>query len=60
MNRLAVLINDLIYDTEVLHPDLPNSMSMFLNYWEDAFPVAQAGEMMLKEGTRTRITGLSR
>jgi len=26
---------------------------MFLTYWEDAFPVAQAGELMLKEGTRT-------
>jgi fumarylacetoacetate (FAA) hydrolase len=38
---------------EVLHPDLPNSMNMFLTYWEDAFPVAQAGELMLKEGSRT-------
>jgi fumarylacetoacetate (FAA) hydrolase len=51
--QLGVLINDLIYDMEVLHPDLPNSMSMFLNYWDDAFPVAQAGELMLKEGSRT-------
>src|SRR5882762_4545718 len=51
--QLGVLINDLIYDTEVLHPDLPGTMSMFLNYWEDTFPVAQAGELMLKEGTRS-------
>ncbi len=51
--QLGVLINDLIYDMEILHPDLPNSMSMFLNYWDDAFPIAQAGELMLKEGTRT-------
>jgi fumarylacetoacetate (FAA) hydrolase len=51
--QLGVLINDLIYDMEVLHPDLPNSMSMFLNYWDDAFPVAQAGELMLKEGSRS-------
>ena len=41
-DRLGVLINDMVYDMEVLHPDLPNSMGMFLNYWEDAFPVAQA------------------
>ena len=51
--QLGVLINDLIYDTEVLHPDLPGTMSMFLNYWEDTFPVAQAGELMIKEGTRS-------
>ena len=51
--QLGVLINDLVYDTEVLHPDLPGTMSMFLNYWEDTFPVAQAGELMIKEGSRT-------
>jgi fumarylacetoacetate (FAA) hydrolase len=31
---------------------------MFLNYWEDAFPVAQAGELMLREGTRTSNKGI--
>lgn len=51
--QLAVLINGLVYDTEVLHPDLPGTMSMFLNYWEDSFPIAQAGELLIKEGTRT-------
>ncbi|HZI53385.1 MAG TPA: fumarylacetoacetate hydrolase family protein, partial [Chitinophagaceae bacterium] len=51
--QLAVLIDGFVYDMEVLHPDLPNSMNMFLTYWEDAFPVAQAGELMLREGTRT-------
>jgi fumarylacetoacetate (FAA) hydrolase len=56
--QLGVLINDKIYDMEVLHPDLPNSMSMFLNYWDDAFPVAQAGELMLREGTRTSSRGI--
>lgn len=51
--QLAVLIHDMVYDMEVLHPDLPSSMNMFLTYWEDAYPVAQAGELLLKEGTRT-------
>jgi fumarylacetoacetate (FAA) hydrolase len=58
-DQLGVLINDMIYDMDVLHPDLPNSMSMFLNYWEDSFPVAQAGELMLREGTRTSNKGIS-
>lgn len=56
--QLGVLVNDIIYDMEVLHPDLPNSMNMFLNYWEESFPVAQAGELMLREGTRTSNKGI--
>lgn len=57
--QLGVLIGETIYDMEVLHPDLPNTMSMFLNYWDDAFPVAQAGELLLREGTRTSKSGVS-
>ena len=57
-DRLGVLINDMVYDMEVLHPDLPNSMGLFLNYWNDSFPVAQAGEMMLREGERFSSKGM--
>jgi fumarylacetoacetate (FAA) hydrolase len=57
--QLGVLVNDYIYDMEILHPDLPGTMSMFLNYWEDTYPVAQAGELMLKEGTRTSNRGIA-
>lgn len=51
--QLGVLIDGLVYDMEELHPDLPGTMNMFLHYWEDSFPVAQAGAIMLKEGTRS-------
>lgn len=57
-DKLGVLINDMVYDMEILHPDLPTSMSMFLNYWEDMFPVAQAGEIMLREGSRASNKGI--
>ena len=57
-DKLGVLINDMVYNMEILHPDLPTSMSMFLNYWEDMFPVAQAGEMMLREGSRASNKGI--
>ena len=57
-DRLGVLINELVYDMEVLHPDLPNSMGLFLNYWEESFPVAQAGELMLREGERVSSKGI--
>ncbi|WP_462219208.1 fumarylacetoacetate hydrolase family protein, partial [Ferruginibacter sp.] len=33
-----------------LHPDLPNSMSMFLNYWDDVIPVVKAAEQRIKDG----------
>lgn len=56
--QLAVLINNMVYDMEVLHPDLPNSMNMFLAYWEDSLPIAQAGELLLREGTRSSKRGL--
>src|SRR5678810_1231236 len=57
-DRLGVLIGDLVYDMEVLHPDLPNSMGLFLNYWEESYAVAQAGEMMLREGERSSTRGM--
>ena len=51
--QLGVLVTDLVYDMEILHPDLPGNMNMFLHYWEDVYPIAQAGELLLKEGTRS-------
>jgi fumarylacetoacetate (FAA) hydrolase len=44
---------------EVIHPDLPNTMSMFLNYWDDVFPVAQAGVLMIEEEKIARGKGFS-
>ncbi len=49
-DQLGVLVDDVVYDMEVLHPDLPSSMSMFLNFWDDAFPVAAAGVEFVKSG----------
>ncbi|MEO5683318.1 MAG: fumarylacetoacetate hydrolase family protein [Chitinophagaceae bacterium] len=48
--QLAAFIEGYLYDMELLHPDLPNTMSMFLNYWEDSLPMALGGEIMVKEG----------
>lgn len=48
--QLALLINGLLYDTDQLHPDLPVSMAMFLNYWDDVMPLALAVEQQVKNG----------
>jgi len=57
-DQLAVLVDGLLYDMEDLHPDLPNSMSMFLNYWEDALPMALGGVMMIEEGKISQGKGV--
>ncbi|HSU28455.1 MAG TPA: fumarylacetoacetate hydrolase family protein [Chitinophagaceae bacterium] len=51
--QLGILIDKMVYDMDILHPDLPNSMNMFLTYWEESYPMALAGELMLREGTRS-------
>ena len=49
-DQLALLVNDLLYNMENLHPYLPGNMVMFLQYWEDNGPMALGGEMMVNEG----------
>jgi len=50
--QLGVIINDQLVDIEDLHPDLPVTMNMFLYYWDDAYAAAQAGVLLLEEGSR--------
>lgn len=57
-DQLAVFVDGYIYDMEVLHPDLPNSMSMFLHYWDDAVPMVQAGLLMIEEGNISQAKGI--
>ena len=48
--QLAVLVDGLLYDVELIHPDIPNTMNMFLNYWDELFPIVQAGDLAIQEG----------
>jgi fumarylacetoacetate (FAA) hydrolase len=57
-DQLALLVNDLLYDMEFIHPDVPHNMSMFLNYWEELIPIVQAGEPMIEEGRIARGKGI--
>ena len=49
-DHLGLLVDGFVYDMEHVHPDLPNTMGLFLNYWEEVLPVAQAGVQMIREG----------
>ena len=49
-DQLAFLVDGFLYDTENLHPNLPSTMTMFLNYWEDNFPIAQVANQAIIDG----------
>ncbi len=57
-DQLAILVDGLLYDTDLMHPDLPVSMSMFLNYWEDVLPVALGINRILIDGKVSRQQGI--
>ncbi len=57
-DQLALLVNGQLYDTDALHPDLPISMAMFLNYWDDVLPLAMAAEQRIKSGIAVSLFGL--
>jgi fumarylacetoacetate (FAA) hydrolase len=57
-DQLAILVDGRLYDTDLMHPDLPTSMSMFLNFWEDVFPLAAAVDRAIKEGNVSQQQGI--
>ena len=50
--QLAFLVDGILYDSDRLHPDMPVTMTMFLNYWEDIFPIAHSLNKALVEGNK--------
>jgi fumarylacetoacetate (FAA) hydrolase len=57
-DQLAFLVDGLLYDTDLMHPDLPVSMSMFLNFWEDVYPTAVAVDAAIKAGKASKQQGV--
>jgi fumarylacetoacetate (FAA) hydrolase len=33
-DQLGLVVDGFVFDMDVVHPELPNSMSMMLNYWD--------------------------
>ena len=48
-DQLAILQNGLLYDTDWLHMEMPSSMSMFLNFWDDNYALALKLEQAIKD-----------
>jgi fumarylacetoacetate (FAA) hydrolase len=53
--QLAALINGQLIDMDQLHPDLPNTMSMMLQYWDENFALAKRGELAIAEGRMIKV-----
>jgi fumarylacetoacetate (FAA) hydrolase len=57
-DQLAILIDGHLYNTDKLNPELPSSMMMFLNYWDDYLPIALSCEESIKQGRIYSTSGL--
>lgn len=58
-DHLAMLVDGQLYDMDMLHPDLPVSMAMFLNYWDDVMPLAKAVEQRIFEGLVRNVMAIT-
>lgn len=58
-DQLAFLVDGLLFDCDLVHPDLPNSMNMFLHYWDDMYPVAQKVHDAILSGRISREKGIA-
>jgi fumarylacetoacetate (FAA) hydrolase len=58
-DQLAFLVDGLLFDCDLLHPELPNSMNMFLHYWDDMYPIAKQVDAAIKSGRISNGQGLS-
>jgi len=58
-DQLAFLVNGLLYNCDLLHPELPGSMNMFLNFWDDMFPIAQKIDQAIKDDHFSKAKGIS-
>lgn len=48
-DQLAMLQNGLLYDTDLLHMEMPSSMNMFLNFWDDNYALALNLQRAIKD-----------
>ncbi len=48
--QLGIVVDGNIYSMDSLYNDLPTTMAMFLNFWEELMPMARAAEQKIKDG----------
>lgn len=58
-DQLAFLVDNFLYDCDLVHPELPSSMSLFLQFWDDCFPIAQKVNEAIKQGQINSANGIN-
>jgi len=48
--QLALLVDGMLYDTDALHPSLPCMMDIFLERWDEYYPLALECEASVRKG----------
>jgi fumarylacetoacetate (FAA) hydrolase len=56
--QLAIYHDGILYNMDKIHPELPNTMSMFLNYWDDVIEIAMRGNMAIVNGSISASKGI--
>lgn len=49
-DQLAILADGRLYDTDMLHPELPGNMELFLHVWADVIDEAKYAEHLIRTG----------
>ncbi len=57
-DQLAFLVDGMLYDCDLVNPELPNSMNVFLTYWDDMYPIAQKVDAAIKDGRLQKSNGV--
>ena len=58
-DQLAFLVDELVYNADLVHMELPSSIGMFLNYWDDLYPLALSVNQAIIDGRISKAKGLA-
>jgi fumarylacetoacetate (FAA) hydrolase len=58
-DQLAFLVDGLVYNADLVHMELPSSMGMLLNYWEDLYPLALSVNQAIIDGRISKAKGVA-
>ncbi len=56
--QLAFYHDGRLFNMDKIHPELPNTMTMFLNYWDDVIDIAHRGNQAIVEGAIAAAKGI--
>lgn len=56
-DHLGIVVDGNVYPIDALHNDLPNTMAMLLNFWDELMSMVKAVEQKIKDGMVRNVMG---